>query len=396
MSSRKWLRAALLCANLVAAPLLVAMVDAQAATDPTIPDPQAAMLVEQARQAGLTGSDLSALRHQAAAMPWFLGEGPQLESLARQVARAIDSATERDRGQVLDQLDRINQQLSQIQQDGFDYELSPLLAVNLAQVRGMALNARLPREVAQAGAAADAIQAQVGQTAQAVQADRDRAGVLAHQEDLAAAGDLNRVRSDIGDAANRATDELRTSELMSSDATGPLARVDAARGAAEAALTYQEAVSRYGTLASFEERARARLARVAPAKLITVSIGDQMVRAFENGREVLSTLATTGRPGLDTDTGDFHIYAKYSPFVMRSPWPKSSPYWYPDSPISFAMFFNGGDALHDAPWRYEYGPGSNFGLGGEPGTHGCVNVPYSAALWLWNWSSVGTQVTVYF
>jgi lipoprotein-anchoring transpeptidase ErfK/SrfK len=64
------------------------------------------------------------------------------------------------------------------------------------------------------------------------------------------------------------------------------------------------------------------------------------------------------------------------------------------------MPFYSGYGLHDAPWRHQYGPGTNvYGDGpgsSEPtGTHGCVNIPFAQTQWLWNWAPVGTPVVVY-
>ena len=136
-----------------------------------------------------------------------------------------------------------------------------------------------------------------------------------------------------------------------------------------------------------------------PEKALTVSLKEQVVRAYDHGKVVFSTLATTGRPGLETDPGSFKVYAKNSPWTMHSPWPKGSPYWYPDTKVKMVMWFNGGDGIHDAYWRAYYGPGTEYPhydpLGEDNGTHGCVNVPYSAEVWLWNWTPMGTPVIVY-
>jgi lipoprotein-anchoring transpeptidase ErfK/SrfK len=136
-----------------------------------------------------------------------------------------------------------------------------------------------------------------------------------------------------------------------------------------------------------------------PEKALTISLKEQVVRAYDHGKVVFTTLATTGRPGLETDPGSFKVYAKNSPWTMHSPWPKGSPYWYPDSKVKMVMWFNGGDGIHDAYWRAYYGPGTQYQhydpLGENTGTHGCVNVPYSAEVWLWNWTPIGTPVIVY-
>ena len=141
------------------------------------------------------------------------------------------------------------------------------------------------------------------------------------------------------------------------------------------------------------------MTRTLPDKALTISLSEQVIRAYEHGQQVFWTYVTTGRPGLETDPGNFKVYWKVSPWTMHSPWPKGSPYWYPDSKVQMVMWFNGGDGIHDASWRSRYGPGTNGPhydpTGEDTGTHGCVNVPFKNMLWLWNWTPTGTQVIVY-
>ena len=136
-----------------------------------------------------------------------------------------------------------------------------------------------------------------------------------------------------------------------------------------------------------------------PEKAITISLKEQVIRAYSHGQQVFWTYVTTGRPGLETDAGSFKVYWKVSPWTMHSPWPKGSPYWYPDSKVQMVMWFNGGDGIHDASWRSVYGPGTNLPhydpTGEDVGTHGCVNVPYHNMVWLWNWTPMSTPVVVY-
>jgi lipoprotein-anchoring transpeptidase ErfK/SrfK len=141
------------------------------------------------------------------------------------------------------------------------------------------------------------------------------------------------------------------------------------------------------------------MATSLPDRALTISLKEQVIRAYEHGQQVFWTYATTGRPGLETDPGNFKVYWKVSPWTMHSPWPKGSPYWYPDSKVQMVMWFNGGDGIHDAYWRSRYGPGTNGPhydpTGEDIGTHGCVNVPYTNMVWLWNWTPTGTPVIVY-
>ena len=141
------------------------------------------------------------------------------------------------------------------------------------------------------------------------------------------------------------------------------------------------------------------MTQTLPEKAITISLSEQVIRAYEHGKQVFWSYTTTGRPGLETDPGSFKVYWKVSPWTMHSPWPKGSAYWYPDIKVQMVMWFNGGDGIHDAYWRSRYGPGTNGPhydpTGEDTGTHGCVNVPYQNMVWLWNWTPTGTPVIVY-
>ncbi len=130
-----------------------------------------------------------------------------------------------------------------------------------------------------------------------------------------------------------------------------------------------------------------------------ISLSKQSLTAMEGDNALFSTLVTTGNPELPTPVGVFPVLAKLRGFVFHSPWPKGSPFWYKDSPTTYAMLFdNTGYFVHDAPWRRRFGPGTNTerGTPGQDltGTHGCVNVPFDAAARLFNWAPTGAVVQV--
>jgi hypothetical protein len=132
---------------------------------------------------------------------------------------------------------------------------------------------------------------------------------------------------------------------------------------------------------------------------IVVSLSQQRLVAYDNGKVFLTSLVTTGNPKLPTPAGTYHIMAKLHPFTFRSPWPKSSPFYYEPSKVQYAMLFRGGGYfIHDAPWRGAFGPGTNAQIGtpGQnfTGTHGCINVPSDVAAKLFAWAPVGTLVEV--
>src|SRR5207248_4884776 len=78
-------------------------------------------------------------------------------------------------------------------------------------------------------------------------------------------------------------------------------------------------------------------------KVIVVSLSRQVLTAYQDGNAILTTFVATGRPQLPTPPGVYHIFARYSPYKMISPWPYGSPYWYPSAWTSFAMEFAAGD-----------------------------------------------------
>jgi hypothetical protein len=134
-------------------------------------------------------------------------------------------------------------------------------------------------------------------------------------------------------------------------------------------------------------------------KKIVVSLSQQKLWAYDGNSLFLSSLVTTGNQQLPTPTGTFTILAKFHPFTFHSPWPKSSPDYYPPSLTQWAMLFqSGGYFIHDAPWRSFFGPGSNAQAGtpgqNYTGTHGCVNVPGDVAYKLFQWAPIGTVVQV--
>jgi hypothetical protein len=182
-------------------------------------------------------------------------------------------------------------------------------------------------------------------------------------------------------------------QAYNSDLTRLNAAVHAQRSAFAAAV-------KEGPLDAEVETIAADYARTIPAKMIVVSTESQHADMYERSRIVYSTDVTTGGPELPTDHGVFHIDFKASPFVFHSPWPMGSPYYYSPTPVQFWMPFDGGEGLHDASWRSNFGPGSNLAttdLGNGNtilGTHGCVNLPFAAAQFVWDWAPTGTTVVV--
>jgi lipoprotein-anchoring transpeptidase ErfK/SrfK len=137
------------------------------------------------------------------------------------------------------------------------------------------------------------------------------------------------------------------------------------------------------------------LLRNGPLRLITISLHEQRLIAYDRGRVLVDALVTTGRPELATDIGAMRVIRKDSPWTMQSPWPKGSPAWYPDTPVRMVLWFTeNGEGLHDASWQ----PDSTLGPGSQNGryaSHGCVHLPLAAVTTLFQWAPIGTPVVVY-
>ncbi len=123
---------------------------------------------------------------------------------------------------------------------------------------------------------------------------------------------------------------------------------------------------------------------------VEISISEQKVWCYKNGALVVETDCVSGNTnkGNGTPSGSvWAIDAKKSPAVLGT----LDTMGYA-SPVTYWMPFTGNVGLHDADgWRSSYG--------GEiyltNGSHGCVNLPLSAAELIYNAVEIGTAVIVY-
>ena len=138
-------------------------------------------------------------------------------------------------------------------------------------------------------------------------------------------------------------------------------------------------------------------------KAVVISLEEQAMRVYQNGKLVNTFLVTTGRPDKPSPPGTWWVEGKKSPTVFKATVPKTSPYWYPDTPINYAMqYHSNGYFLHDSWWRADYGPGTQFphqdasgDIYSSQGSHGCVNMQKDDAAWLYNYVEVFTHIVIY-
>jgi hypothetical protein len=139
------------------------------------------------------------------------------------------------------------------------------------------------------------------------------------------------------------------------------------------------------------------------SKVVIVSLDEQVVRVYNDGKLVNAFQVTTGQPDLPSPPGTWWVEGMQSPTEFKADVPPSSPEWYPPTPINYAMQFHSlGYFLHDSWWRSEYGPGTNFphlDPGGTQysihGSHGCVNMSEENAAWLYSFVQIYTHVLIY-
>jgi lipoprotein-anchoring transpeptidase ErfK/SrfK len=132
-------------------------------------------------------------------------------------------------------------------------------------------------------------------------------------------------------------------------------------------------------------------------KHIIVSFQAQRAWAYENGKVVMDSLVTSGIRGvtdIGTDFGPMKVLFRNHPYTMRSPWPKTSPHYYPDTVVQWTTFFTSAESFHDASWEPDslLGPGSQFNTSTR--SHGCIHLPFNLAQWLFGWATEGTPVDV--
>ncbi len=138
-------------------------------------------------------------------------------------------------------------------------------------------------------------------------------------------------------------------------------------------------------------------------KVVVISLAEQALRVYDNGKLVNAFQVTTGQPDLPSPPGTWWVEGKKSPTEFKADVPPSSPNWYPPTPINYAMqYHSNGYFLHDSWWRSEYGPGTNFphlDPGGTQysihGSHGCVNMSKADAAWLYAYVQVYTHIIIY-
>lgn len=120
--------------------------------------------------------------------------------------------------------------------------------------------------------------------------------------------------------------------------------------------------------------------------VLLVSLAEQAMRVYNNGKLEDATLVTTGRYNRPTPPGLFQTTAHLYNALFQSSDPPTSPDYYPPVTIQLTIQFGeDGYYLHTAQWRHDFGPFTQFphqdssgNTEANNGSHGCVNVPVDA------------------
>ncbi|MGO8947214.1 MAG: L,D-transpeptidase [Ktedonobacterales bacterium] len=139
---------------------------------------------------------------------------------------------------------------------------------------------------------------------------------------------------------------------------------------------------------------------IISGKVVIISLREQTARFYENGQLVFWSYVTTGRPEAPSPPGVHYAIDHEYHILFKSGDPQGSALWYAPTPVNWGIrYAAGGYFLHDAWWRYKFGPGSNLPhwdpLAFDGGSHGCVNFPEDVMEWVYDWVPDGAPIVLY-
>jgi lipoprotein-anchoring transpeptidase ErfK/SrfK len=131
-------------------------------------------------------------------------------------------------------------------------------------------------------------------------------------------------------------------------------------------------------------------------QLVLVSISQRHMWACNSSTQVYDSAVITGMENLPADltpTGTYHIYTKLTNQVLKGCdttgcWNDPVSYWLPFLDNQYGTY-----GFHDATWRAPTDFG-NISPYSSNASHGCVEMPLAASRWLYNWSNIGTTITI--
>ena len=126
--------------------------------------------------------------------------------------------------------------------------------------------------------------------------------------------------------------------------------------------------------------------RIMDGKYIDIDLTHQVLSIFDNGLRKGSYKISSGKRGMNTPTGTFHILSK-----GRRPWSEKYGLYMP----WYMGFTTKGHGIHELPeWPGGYKEGANHL--GIPVSHGCVRLGVGPAKLVFDFADKGTPVVVHY
>ncbi len=119
---------------------------------------------------------------------------------------------------------------------------------------------------------------------------------------------------------------------------------------------------------------------------IELNLFEQTTAVYEDGQMIYATLTTSGSAEFFTRPGLFQIYEKLTSTYMRGgEEPDGSDAYFLEG-VPWTMYFDQRRAFHGEYWHDHLGFKSS---------HGCANLSFADAEWLYNWAELGDWVYVW-
>ena len=128
---------------------------------------------------------------------------------------------------------------------------------------------------------------------------------------------------------------------------------------------------------------------------VEINLSAQKLYMIQNGKVVFQTdqivSGLASDPDRKTPSGCYYVYYKQLDRVLRGTQNPDGTWPY-EVPVRYWMAFNGGIGMHDATYRSSFG-GNIYTYNGS---HGCVNMRYSEAAKMYEYTKIGTPVICYY
>lgn len=121
-------------------------------------------------------------------------------------------------------------------------------------------------------------------------------------------------------------------------------------------------------------------------KVIHVNLSQQRIYAYEHGRIARTFLVSTGVAKYPTPNMETKVLSKVPVKRYRWIYGRNHPDNYDIPNVKWNLQVRGPYFIHGAYWHNDFG---------RRRSHGCINVHYSNAEWIYGWAEVGTPVSVF-